>query len=219
MNIIILAAGEQGRMTLSIQRNSGKQDVRVVGFIDDDPGLKGKEVMGVPVLGCWKDIDALIQEHHVEGFVVGLGDNCLRKEKFQELTSKGLKPATIIHKTAIIDSSVTIRAGTTVNAGAIINLGTTIGDNCIINTGVILEHDNVVENHCNISPGAVTAGGVRIETLATVGMNSTILDDLIVGRNAFVGAGAVLIRNVEENKVVVGNPAKILRENSVRCQE
>ncbi len=59
---------------------------------------------------------------------------------------------------------------------------------------------------------AAIAGDVSIDDFSTVGANATILPGLSVGRDAIVGAGAVVTKDVPDNVVVAGVPAKILRQ-------
>jgi UDP-perosamine 4-acetyltransferase len=54
---------------------------------------------------------------------------------------------------------------------------------------------------------------VRIGGRATVGIGATIIDGITVGMNSFVGAGAVVVKDVPDNVVVAGVPAKVLRKN------
>ncbi len=54
---------------------------------------------------------------------------------------------------------------------------------------------------------------VRIGKKSTIGIGATIIDGVTVGDNAFVGAGSVVTRDVPDNMVVVGAPAKVLRKN------
>jgi acetyltransferase-like isoleucine patch superfamily enzyme len=54
-------------------------------------------------------------------------------------------------------------------------------------------------------------GGVTVRELARIGANSTLLPGVVIGRNAFVGAGSVVTDNVPDNAVVVGNPAKFVK--------
>jgi acetyltransferase-like isoleucine patch superfamily enzyme len=60
---------------------------------------------------------------------------------------------------------------------------------------------------------AAIAGNVTIEDFATIGTNSTILPNLKIGAGAFIGAGAVVTRDVEPNSVYVGVPARKIGEN------
>ena len=54
---------------------------------------------------------------------------------------------------------------------------------------------------------------VIIESNVWIGCNVTILKGVTIGDNAIVGAGSVVTKNVRPNTVVVGNPAKVIREN------
>lgn len=56
-----------------------------------------------------------------------------------------------------------------------------------------------------------TRVGPTIKKGAKIGANSTILPGVIIGENAFVGAGSVVTKNVPDGAVVVGNPAKIIK--------
>ncbi len=93
--------------------------------------------------------------------------------------------------------------------------GVTIEDNVFIGHGVTFINDSY--------PRATSAEGKlqteadwRVErTLvkrgASIGSGATILSGLVIGENAIVGAGSTVTKNVPENAIVAGNPAKILR--------
>jgi acetyltransferase-like isoleucine patch superfamily enzyme len=64
-----------------------------------------------------------------------------------------------------------------------------------------------------LSPGAKQAMiGPRVLAAAKIGANATLLPGVTIGRNALVGAGAVVVRDVPDGKVVVGNPARIVND-------
>jgi acetyltransferase-like isoleucine patch superfamily enzyme len=56
--------------------------------------------------------------------------------------------------------------------------------------------------------------GPRIGRRAKIGANSTLLPGVIIGAEALVGAGSVVVRNVPAHKVVVGNPARVIKDLS-----
>jgi acetyltransferase-like isoleucine patch superfamily enzyme len=60
--------------------------------------------------------------------------------------------------------------------------------------------------------GASVAGGVTIGNNASIATNATVLPNVRIGANAIVGAGSVVTKDVPDNVVVVGNPARIVRE-------
>ena len=220
MKAIIYGAGEQGRVVLDILQQTG---VEVIGFIDDTIELHGTIVNGVSVLGTLKVADTAGAED--VGYIVALGDNNARAQKYQELESSGKQFINAIHPAATISKNATIGSGVVIGPNSVVNTDAVIGNNVIINTGAIIEHDNIIENDTHIAPGVCLSGGVRVKNAATVGIGAVVLDDLSIGHNATVGAGAVVTRDVPDNAVVVGIPAKIVkysnkttrRENDPTC--
>jgi acetyltransferase-like isoleucine patch superfamily enzyme len=94
--------------------------------------------------------------------------------------------------------------------------GVTIEDNVFVGHGVTFVNDSF--------PRATTSDGElqtekdwKVETTvvkrgASIGSGSTILSNLVIGENAIVGAGSVVTKDVPPNVIVVGNPARVLRQ-------
>lgn len=208
MKAIIYGAGEQGRVVLDILQQTG---VEIIGFIDDAIEMHGKVVNGVSVLGISNMSSTAVVED--VGYIIALGDNNARAQKYQELENAGKKLINAIHPAVTISKNTKIGYGVVIGPNSVINTDAVIGNNVIINTGAIIEHDNIIENNTHIAPGVCLAGGVRVKTFATVGIGAVILDDLTIGQNATVGAGAVVTMDVPDNAVVAGVPAKIIKYN------
>ena len=84
-----------------------------------------------------------------------------------------------------------------------------IGDKCEITHGcVIVSHDAAVKR---IDPKGKRIGTVKIGNNVFIGVNSVVLNDVTIGDNSVIGAGSVVSKDVPSNVVVVGNPAKIIR--------
>lgn len=106
-----------------------------------------------------------------------------------------------------------------------------VSSHTFICEGVTIE-DEVFIGH-NVSfindkyPRAVNAGGelqtekdwkvvpTAVKRGVTIGTGSTILCGVVIGENAIVGAGSVVVRDVPPNTVVVGNPARVIREFAI----
>lgn len=87
--------------------------------------------------------------------------------------------------------------------------GITIGDDCLIGQQVViatLNHDQNPKKRGNMTPAPV-----KIGNRVWIGAHATILPGVTVGDGAIVAAGAVVTKNVPENTVVAGVPAKIIK--------
>lgn len=151
---------------------------------------------------------------HSNSFVFpAIGDNRLRMKIHKFIQANNLNECQLIHPSAIIGSQVKIESSTLLAAGVIINPLGKIGFGCILNTGCIIDHEAIIGNYVHIGPGATLAGNVTIGEGTFIGANSTIIQGVKIGKNCIIGAGSVVLKNVEENTIVVGNPAKKLRNN------
>ena len=102
----------------------------------------------------------------------------------------------------------TIEEGTVIMANACINSSAKIGKHCIINTGAIIEHDNIIEDYVHISPNVSLGGTVKVGENTHIGIGSTVKNNLEICKNCTIGAGALLVKNIEEEGTYVGVPAK-----------
>ena len=131
----------------------------------------------------------------------------------KEFEKKGLNPINITSKQSDIHKSVKVGKGFIALPKSYINRGTKVGDYTILNTGSMVDHECKIGNGVHLMGGCYLAGRVTVEDFASVGATATILPDIKIGKNSIVGAGSVVTKNVKPNTVVVGNPAKFLRNN------
>ena len=107
-----------------------------------------------------------------------------------------------------IDAEVRLGDGCKVQNGVSIFRGVTLGDHVFVGPAATFTNDRV--------PRATTADGewdvvpTVVEDLASIGANATIVCGIRLGRACMVGAGAVVIRDVPANALVVGNPARVI---------
>ena len=145
-------------------------------------------------------------------FIIAIGDNAIRKRVVESTKHRF---ANAIHNSAIISSKVTIGLGNMILHGAIVQAQTKIGNHVIINTGAQVDHDCVVEDYAHIAPGVVLCGSVSVGEGTLVGAGSTVIPGKKIGKWATIGAGAVVVSDIPDFAIAVGNPARIIKIDSV----
>jgi sugar O-acyltransferase (sialic acid O-acetyltransferase NeuD family) len=129
----------------------------------------------------------------------------------KKLIDKGLKPLSLISRHGLLDKLEECGDGVQVMPGAIVHKFSSLGHQCILNTNSTVDHECVLGNGVHVMGGASIAGRVIIGDFSTIGTNATILPNLKIGKNVFIGAGAVVTKDVEDNSVVAGVPAKSIK--------
>lgn len=87
-----------------------------------------------------------------------------------------------------------------------------IGNFVTINRNSSIGHHTQIDDFTTISPGVTIAGFCNIGVGVTIGAGATIIDNIKIGKNSVVGAGAVVTKDIPENVIAYGNPAKVIRE-------
>ena len=131
-----------------------------------------------------------------------------------------IDPAAFVYDSATVIGSVTLGAGASVWPGATIrgdNEPILIGDNTSVQESAVLHTDP----GCPLTIGAgVTIGhqamlhGCTIGDGSLIGIQAIVLNRAVIGRNVLVGAGALVTEGkvIPDNSLVLGSPAKVIRE-------
>ena len=117
----------------------------------------------------------------------------------------------VVGRGVLVENDTTIGALTKIQAEAYITAYTTLEDNVFIAPCVVTTNDDFMgrtERRHELIKGPTVRRGAR------VGGGAILCPGIVVGEDAFVGAGAVVTKDVEPRMLVVGNPARVLREVS-----
>ncbi|HET7642359.1 MAG TPA: DapH/DapD/GlmU-related protein, partial [Nitrososphaeraceae archaeon] len=109
-----------------------------------------------------------------------------------------------------IGNNVDIFANSLIERGLLAD--TIIGDGTKIGGLVVIAHNSTIGKKCQIVACTILGGSVSIGDMCFLGLNSTIKNNLMIGNNVIVAAGAVVIKNVEDNDILAGNPAKSIKD-------
>ena len=212
--ILLVGAGQHARVVLYNIQEQNKYDV--IGILDKnlDKAKEEKFFEGISILDIdylKVDLKELKEKLGTDKFFISFGNMKYRKKVWELFKNSGWNSVNIIHPNAVISKNAKLGEGILIECGCLITPNPIIGDNVVVNTGSQVNHDNIIENHVYIASGVVLSGGVKIG-------ENTLLDDGVivtlgreVRKNSLIGAGAVITKNLEDNIVAYGNPAKVIR--------
>lgn len=200
----LLGASGHAKVIIDSLKASGKQ---VSGLFDDNPDVK--ELLEYSVYGSF-DQDRLGDEE----LIISVGVNIVRKKIVEQLP-EDIRFGNAIHPTAIVSEYASIGEGTVVMQGAIIQSSVFIGKHCIINTASSVDHDCIIDEFVHISPNATLCGAVSVGEGSQVGAGAVVIPGIKIGKWSLVAAGAVVMRDVPDNVLVLGNPARVVKRINI----
>lgn len=109
-------------------------------------------------------------------------------------------------------SLITIGKGTYINKNVIFTAGEiTLGNNCQIghNTIFCSSYHELETDFKKLRP--LLSRPIEVEDFVWIGCNVTVLPGIKIGRGAVIGAGAIVTKDIPENSLAVGNPARVIR--------
>lgn len=174
--------------------------------------MTGKNVHGIPVIGCNDELFAgnISPDHN---YLVSVGNNYIRTELANSILQKGGNLPTLIHPSASVSRYSTLSPGTIVHAGAVVQPDVVIENNCVISFNAGVCHTSIIHENCYITPGSVIGARVEVFPYAFIGINATVISGKVkkIGAHAIVGAGSVVTKDVDDKAIVAGNPARHIR--------
>lgn len=174
----------------------------LLGYLTDDEKKAGKELNGYPVF--------VVQEGIVRFpnafFVPAYGRGWKMAVPTERLVSL-VDPSSFVSRTAKIG------VGCVIFPNCYVGLNAHIGNYVFCLSGVIINHDDVIEDRVVLASGVKLAGYVRVEADCYLGQGCACKQKVKIGRGSLIGMGAVVVKDVPPNSVMVGNPARELRDH------
>ncbi|WP_112058375.1 NeuD/PglB/VioB family sugar acetyltransferase [Helicobacter fennelliae] len=190
---------------------------QVCAVFDNNPNIT-PPLQNIPLyygLDSYKDF---IQTTHDKSNYMGIvavasGHRGKDRIAFLEIFQKdGLHTPNLIHKQATILSPIhhsMQEYGIQILANSMIGVEVQLGKGVIVNSLANIEHECIIGNGVHIAPSATLCGGVKVGDYSFIGANAVVLPHLVIGKNVIVGAGSVVTKNIPDNSIVYGNPARI----------
>ena len=202
MKTYILGSGGLAREIYGwiLDHNKTEKEIKIEGFItfleNDDESIYGKNCINIKAL---KDSF---------NFIVGIGTLKYKLQSVEQAIAAGGIPKTFIHKSVSVGHDVSIGKGCVINPRSSISSGAKISDFVLINCDTGVGHDSSVGMYSTVFGNVAINGNVSIGENVEIGSGFTIHPGVKVEKNTVCGIGSVIMRNVKENQLVLGYPAK-----------
>lgn len=213
--IVLWGATGQAKVLWELLEYDGHQ---VIAVFDNNSNIKTlSESKNMPVLHgevdflVWKKLHVMDEIYGMAAIGGSHGKDRIAIQQF--LKKNGIKIFTAIHPYAFVAKDAKLEIGCQILAKAAIASEASLGEACIVNTSASVDHECVLGNGVHIGPGANLAGLVHVGDYSFIGTGAVILPRLKIGRSVIVGAGAVVTKDIGDNLVVVGNPARVIKHN------
>jgi sugar O-acyltransferase (sialic acid O-acetyltransferase NeuD family) len=208
-DLIILGSGglAQEYAWLVEEINDVRKSINLLGFLDDDEQRVGQEYIGYPVLGTL----AAAADYPRAGFISGVGDPRARELTVEKVERYHPRWANLVSPTVRLHKSHKIGHGVMVGRYTDMTVGCEVGNHVMLNIHAVIGHAVRIGDFSVVSPNVTVNGEATIGRVCYIGANAFVRN-VTVGDGATIGAGSVVTKDVAENCVVAGVPAKVLHE-------
>jgi acetyltransferase-like isoleucine patch superfamily enzyme len=137
-----------------------------------------------------------------------IGDGAIIGDQSQVREGARIGKRSVVGRASCIDFSATVGDRVSIQTGVYVTGGSIVEDDVFLGPGVLMTNDNTMGRH----PKDEALEGPIVRRAARVGGATVLVPGVEIGEEAFVGAGAVVTRDVQARETVVGIPARVIRQ-------
>ena len=184
------------------------QNLKLVGFINDDPS----PIWDFDVIASVSSKSILSLPNDIY-FIYTLANVKMAKERhslLQKLSIPIERFSNIQHPSSIVSEYAKLGYGNCFMPYSVISPDVKIENHCSFLAQSFVGHDTLVKDMVFVANNASLGGRVDVKEGAHIGSNSSTRERLKIGKYSIVGIGATVIKDVPDDAIVAGNPAKII---------
>lgn len=194
-DILIIGAGGIGRETAWIieEINEVKPTWNLLGYIDENSEMHGKELNGYKVLGGLEVLEKLEEKPYV---VVAIA-NCSVKKSIVTKLGEKYNFATIIYPTVKVSKFIQIGQGTIIYPGVTLTVNTKIGNHVLISGNCGIGHDTVIGDYSSVLWGSNFSGYDTVGESCFIGVGTKVIQGINISKENKISAGITVLEDVK----------------------
>jgi len=213
-DLIILGAGGTAfdLIDIAIAMNKIKKQWNILGLLDDNIELIGKNVYNFPVLGTISQSE----EYKDAFFASSIGDayrTNLRMIVREKVPFANERFASLIHPTAIISESAIIEPGAIIYGNVTLSGKVHVGHDVFLCGNTFLGHESVIGNHSLLSVGCFLASDVHVGDCCYLGVGVNVRHQITLGENCLIGMGTKIVKSIPPNSKVINRLETLISPN------
>ena len=207
--IYIIGAGDFGREMESWLEDlpNFKNEYEIKGYLDNDSKSLQNKPTDYEIVGTHEEMEFKENDY----VVIAISNSKVRKRIAESLINK-VNFFTYIAPNVTIGKFTKIGSGSIICSNCFISTNTVIGDFVIANAGSNIGHDCIIESYCSLMANVDIGGSVILGEGVFIGTKATIIPKKRIFRGITIGAGTIVIRNLNKVGTYFGNPAKYIGE-------
>lgn len=190
-------------------------EYEVMAFTVDKEYKKSDSHLNLPVVD-FETIEKIYSPSQVEVFAASTYNklNRVRTKMYNAAKKKGYKCASYISSKAFVWHNVELGENVFIFENNVIQHKAKIGNNVVLWSGNHIGHQTIIHDNVYLSSHCVISGFCEIGEYSFLGVNCTFNDNIKLGKDNIVGSGALIVKNTEDGKLMIGSPAKPAEKTS-----
>lgn len=205
----LIIVGDSSFAEVAYEYFTHDSSYEVVAFSVETEYMTKTTLFGLPVV-AFEDLEKKYSPSEYKIFVATVYTklNRLRTRLSAAAKAKGYRLASYISPRAFVWRNCEIGEHCFIFENNVIQPFVKIGNNVVLWSGNHIGHHSVIKDNCFIASHVVISGSVIIGENCFIGVNATFANDIQVGKNCLIGAGALVVKHVEDDKLIRGNPGE-----------
>lgn len=213
--IVIGGEGNGGVIVSCVEDNIRRfndNEYVIHGWLNDYEEM-GTSINGYTVLGGTGDAVKFLEDPDIFFMwaIHVIGQGPMRERLFNKMAIPKERFATIVHRSAFVAPNAVLEPGAFIMANTYVGPATSIGQCSLVMANCVIGHNDEIGPFNHISAGAIVSSYIKTGKFVDICLGTKVIEKITMGDYSVAGAAALVLKDIPEKEVHVGNPAAFRR--------